>query len=155
MSFVYGYNVGPKSLGIDYTVKHTTPQHQIGSISYDNRGRKWIYVKSNATIAAGKLVRAVHLADPFTNVIVATASNAATRPIGISVLALSAGDYAWIVNQGVVEDDAQLVSALAAGSPFISNGTGQAVIAVETDINNVSGLCLVDDGDSTGTLLLF
>lgn len=155
MAFTYGFAVASKVLGVDYSKKSTTALHPVGALSIDSKGRTWVYVKANGTIGAFKLVKAAAASDPFTNVVIATASNAATKVLGMSPLALAAGDFAWIVSDGVVEDDAVVVSAsVANGDPIISDGTGQCVIAVETDINNIIGHCIVDDTDNTGTILL-
>src|SRR5712672_2894915 len=106
MAFAYGFAVAGKVLGVNYALKHITPQHGIGQISYDSRGRKWVYVKANGTIGGFKMVRNAAASDPFTNVVIAVASAATSMVIGISPLALSAGDYAWIIKEGIVEDDA-------------------------------------------------
>lgn len=154
MAFAYGYNVGPKRLGVDFSIKHTTQQHPLGSLNYDNKGRKWIYIKAGGTIGAFKLAKAGAVTD-FTSVVIATASNAATKVLGMTPLALASGDFAWIVAAGIVEDDAVVVSsAVANGDPIISDASGQCTIAVETDINNIIGHCLVDDNDNTGTIYL-
>jgi hypothetical protein len=155
MAFTAGFAIGPKTLGVDFTIKHTTAQHPVGTVAYDSKGRKWVYVKANGTIAVGNLVKAANADDPFTNVVIATASNANTRVLGMASLALSAGDYAWIVAAGIFEDDAQIVTAsVAPGDPLISDANGDCTIAVETDINTTIGHCLVDDTDNTGTVFL-
>lgn len=155
MAYTNGFNIGPKMLGIDFSIKHTVAQHPVGTIAYDSKGRKLQYVKANGTIGAFKLVKAASSSSPYTNVVIATASNAATKVMGMTPLALAAGDFAWIVVRGLVEDDAVVVSsALANGDPIISDASGQCTIAVETDINNIIGVCVVDDTDNTGTIWL-
>lgn len=155
MSFVQGYCVGPK-LGIDFTAIDTVAKHQIGKIAYDHRGRKMVYVKANGTIGAFRFVKAPATSDPFTNVVIGTASAAATLVLGMTPRALVAGNYAWIVQSGVIEDDAIVVSAnLANGQPIVCDANGAADIAAATDIENALGICVVDDTDNTGTILLF
>ena len=154
MAFAAGFCVN--MLGVDFTIKHTTQQHSMGLQVYDNKGRRWIYITAGGTIAVFSLVKAANADDPYTSAVIATASNAATAVMGMNTLALSSGDYAWIVRAGVVEDDAVVVSsAVAAGDPIIASSAGACTIAVETDINNAIGICLVDDTDNTGTVLLF
>lgn len=156
MAYTHGFSVGPKLLGIDFSLKHTTAQHRVGTIAYDSKGRQMVYVKANGAIAAGNLVKATHADDPYTNVVIGTASNAGTKVLGMATMTLAAGDFAWIVKKGVFEDDAQLgnSAAIAPGDPFICDANGDCVIAVETDINNIVGHVLVDDADNTGTVWL-
>lgn len=156
MAFTYGFNVGPKLLGVDLQNTHTTAQHPVGSVVFDNLGKKYRYVLAAGTIGVGNLVKAANADAPFAAVVIATASNAATHIVGMTPVALASGDYAWILESGVFEDDAQIVSAsIAPGDPFISDANGDCTIAVETDIQNARGVCLVDDTDNTGTVLLY
>lgn len=156
MAFAFGYCVGPKTLGVDFSAVHSTAQHPLGTIAYDNKGRKMLYVKANGSIGLGNFVKASSAATPFTDVVIGTASNAATWILGMAPQALSAGNYAWIVASGLFEDSAQIVSAsVAAGDPLICDANGDATIAVETDINNARAVCLVDGGSNTGSIILF
>ena len=156
MAFTPGFCVGPKILGVDLANKHTVAQHPVGTTVYDHKGRTWVYIKAGGTIGLGNLVKAASADDPYTSAVIATASNAATFILGMSGLALVANDFAFIVAHGIFEDDAQIVTAsIAPGDPFISDANGDCTIAVETDINNARGICLVDDADNTGTVLLF
>lgn len=153
MAFAYGYNIGPKVLGIDFSVKHTTAQHTVGSIAYDNKGREWLYVKAGGTIPVHNFVKAAANDDPFTNVLVGDASAAATKVLGMTPLALSSGDFAWIVKRGIYEDDAELASgSVADGQPIVCDANGGGTVAAATDINNACGVCLIDDTDNTGTI---
>lgn len=155
MAFVSGYAISGKVFGVDYTQKHTTAQHPLGSISYDNKGRRWVYIKAGGTIPIHNQVKAAASNTPFDGALVGTASAAATQVIGITPLALSSGDYAWIVNGGVYEDDAEVASgAIADGQPFVCDANGGATLAAAADINNAAGVCIVDDTDNTGTLFL-
>ena len=155
MAYTAGFNIGPRMTGIDLSLVGTTQLHPMGSIAYDNRGRKYVYVKANGTVAAFKLVKSASASDPFTNVVIATASGAATKVLGMTVLALAANQYAWIVTQGVVEDDASVVSAsVANGDPLISDGSGNCTLATAADLEDTIGICIVDDTDNTGTIVL-
>ena len=154
MAYTHGFSIGPL-LGIDFSKKHTTAQHKVGTVAFDSKGRKLVYVKANGTIAVGNLVKAANNDDPFTNVVIGTASNANTKVLGMTPLALVAGDFAWIVSTGPFEDDAQIVSAsVAPGDPLICDANGDCTIAVETDINTTIGHCLVDDTGNVGSVYL-
>lgn len=154
MSYTHGFCVFP-TLGVDFSAKSTVAKHPMGMLAWDNKGRELVYVKANGVIALGNLVKAAQADDPYTNVVIGTASNAGTKVLGMATMALAAGDYAWIVKKGVFEDDAQIVTAsVAPGDPFICDANGDCTIAVETDINNIAGHVLVDDTDNTGTVWL-
>lgn len=152
MAFTYGFPAD-HTLGVNFSKKTTVKEWTPGTLCKDNKGRTWVYVKANGTIAKGKMVKATANDDPFTNVVVATASAAATMILGITVQDLAAGDYAWIVKSGVVEDDAGL-GTVSAGEPFVSDASGTAATAAAADINNAVGVVLVDDG-ATGSVLLY
>lgn len=155
MAFVAGYCVGP-IFGIDFTIKGTVALFPVGTIAYDNKGRKWRYVKAAGAITAHNLVKAAAADDAYGGVLVGDASAAATAVLGITPLTLANGDYAWIVESGIYEDDAEVASgAIADGQPFVCDASGGATLAAATDINNARGICLVDDTDNTGTLLLY
>lgn len=154
MAFTPGYCVGPK-IGVDLATKHTTAQHPVGTIVFDNKGRTWVYIKAGGTIALGNFVKAASADDPYTSAVIGTASGAGTMIIGMAGMALAANDFAFIVKSGVFEDDAQIVSAsVAAGDPLICDANGDGTIATAADINNACAVCLVDDTDNTGTILL-
>lgn len=157
MAFTYGYAVGPKSAGVNLALIHSTAQHRMGTKVFDNLGRVWLYVKANGSIALGNFIKAALADDPYTNVVISTASGATGEAIviGMAPVALVAGNFAWIVNQGVFEDDAQIVSAaVAAGDALESDANGDGDIALAASIDNAIATCLVDDGDNTGTVLL-
>lgn len=156
MAFAFGFNVGPKKLGIDFSKIDSTAQHPVGTRAYDNKGRQLTYVKANGTIGKGNLIKAPANSDPFTNVVIATASAAATLVLGIAPQALAAGNFAWIVSKGMFEDDAVVVSsAVANGDPIVSDANGAGTLAAAADINNAVGICVVDDTDNTGSVYLF
>lgn len=153
MAFTAGFCIGPKMLGVDFTKIGTTALHRVGTIAHDHKGRTWVYVKANGTIGAGNFVKAANADDPYTDVVIATASAAATKVIGMAPYALAAGQFAWIVKRGPVEDVAQIVSAsVAPGDPLVSDANGDGTIAQATDINNICGVCLVDDTGNLGTV---
>lgn len=155
MAFTFGFNIGPKALGIDFSAIDSVAKHPIGTIAYDSKGRCLVYVKANGTIGKGKLVKSASASDPYTNVVIATASAAGTTVLGMAPQALAAGNYAWIVKQGLFEDDAVVVSAsVANGDPFVSDASGQCTIAAAADVNNAHGTVVVDDTDNTGTVYL-
>lgn len=156
MAFAYGFAANGKIFGVDVSLKHTTQQHAIGTESIDSKGRTWVYVKANGTIGAFKFCKAASSSDPYTNVVIGTASAAATLVAGMTVIALAAGDYAWIVKRGTIEDDATVVSAnLTNGQPIVCDANGAADLAAATDIENAIGICVVDDTDNTGTIFLY
>jgi len=155
MAFGYGFSIGPKKLGIDLTIKHTVAKHRVGEITFDNKGRKWVYVKANGTIGAFRFVKGAASTDPYTNVVIGTASAAGTQVVGMTPIALAAGDFAWIIKYGVLEDDAIVVSAnVVNGDPIVCDANGAADKAAATDINNAVGICIVDDTDNTGTIFI-
>jgi hypothetical protein len=156
MSFAYGYALQP---GIDFSRKTTKQEFPIGMMAFDNKGRQWVYVKANGTIAAFKMAKCAASSDPFTNVVIATlvgADGAGNAVAGCTPQALAAGDFAWIVYRGVVEDDAVVISAAVQnGSPYDVSGTGDAgVLSLAADLANSNGVVIVDDTDNTGTILL-
>jgi hypothetical protein len=153
MAFAFGFNVGPKMLGVDFSTKHTTAQHRLGTECLDSKGRTMLYVKAGGTIEKGNLVKAAASATPHDGVLVATASATATFILGMAPQALASGDYAWIVEHGVFEDEAQL-AAVAAGEAFVSDANGDCVAAAAADIENSRGVVLVDGG-ATGSVLLY
>jgi hypothetical protein len=156
MAFTFGYAIGPKLFGVDLTAIDAVAKHAVGSLAYDSKGRALIYVKANGTIAKGKFVKSAVASDPFTNVVIATASGAGSMVLGITPTALVAGNFAWIVQHGLFEDDAALVSAsVANGDPLIVDASGNGTIATAADINNAVGICVVDDTDNTGTVFLY
>lgn len=156
MAFAYGFNIGPKLMGVDFATKHTTPQHTPGTICSDNKGRKWIYVKAGGVIGAFRFVKAAVADDPYTDVLIGTASAAATMVLGMTPQALASGDYAWIVKSGVVEDDAVLASASTTpGAPIVCDANGAGTDAAAADLGNAVGICLIDDADNTGTIVLY
>lgn len=156
MAFTYGVPVGPKILGVDLDGVHSSAQHPVGTVVWDSKGKSYVYVLAGGSIGAGNFVKGVQADDPFTDVVIGTASAAANRPIGMATQALVDNDYAFILRTGVFEDDAQIVSAnVAAGDPIVSDANGDGDKAAATDINDASGICLVDDGDNTGTVLLW
>ena len=155
MAFTFGFNVGPKTLGIDFSVIDTTAKHVVGTVAYDSKGRKLIYVKVSGSIGLGNFAKAAAADDPYTDVVIGTASGAATKVLGMAPQALTTGTWAWLVQKGIFEDDAQLVSAnLTNGQPVICDANGDADIALAADIHNAVGVCLIDDTDNTGTLWL-
>lgn len=156
MAFAYSFAAYAKTVGVDYTIKSSVALHPIGTLSVDNKGRTWVYVKANGTIGAFKFAKSATSSDPYTNVVIGTASAAASLVVGMTPIALAAGDFAWIIKSGLIEDDAVVVSAnVANGQPIVCDASGQADLAAATDIENAIGICVVDDTDNTGTIFLF
>lgn len=155
MAFVYGFNVGPIRVGVNLSLVGTTKMHALGSIAYNDKGKKFRYVLAAGTIGLGNYIKAAHADDPYGAVVIGDASAAATHVLGMAPVALASGQYAWILEDGVFEDDAQIVSAnVVAGQPLHVDANGDGDIAAATDITNTTGTVLVDDTDNTGTVFV-
>lgn len=155
MAFDYGFNVGPITVGVKLSRIDTTKMHPLGSIAYNEKGKKFRYVQIAGTIGLGNYCKAALADDPYGAVVIADASAAATHVIGMAPVALASGNFAWILEDGPFEDDAQIVSAnVVAGQPLHVDANGDGDIAAATDITNTTGTVLVDDTDNTGTVFV-
>lgn len=93
--------VYPKDLtGARYEVTETTAQFPVGTVSRDNLGGEWLYVKAAETLTIHSLIHVTNA-----SIILGTwlaelseAADIATGPkfLGVNQIAFASGDFGWV-----------------------------------------------------------
>ncbi len=157
MAWSAGKFIGQRDLAVDFDTltDDVTAKYPVGTLVGDDRGNQFTYVKFSATTAKGDAcyISAATAAIPYT---VTPTSARAQRAFGISPLAHTANYFGWLQTKGLFLDDAKLVSAsVANGDPVNATTTAGALdIVAATDIAEPGWVCITDDTDNTGTVLM-
>jgi len=130
--------------GVNALLEHSVAKFEVGVTAYNpaQPNQKLVYVQADDAVVAGNaLVRdfAAAGSGSATNVpfLVTTSSAVAQGVVGISLIAITAGYYAWIVCEGPV-DDANVTTALVAGNSLTTSATaGRFILQTTTAVNPV------------------
>jgi hypothetical protein len=125
--------------GVNALLEHSVAKFDVGTTAYNpaNPAQKLVYVQADDAVVAGNALTrdfAAAGSGSATNVpfLVTTTSAVAQSVVGISLIAITAGYYAWIVCNGPVTG-ANVTTALVAGNSLISSGTaGRFIIQPST-----------------------
>lgn len=140
--------VYPVMIGPEYERVHTTAKFPVGTVSHDNLGGEWLYVKAAETLTAYSLCHVTNA-----SIILGTwlaelteATDMATGPkfLGLNQVAFAAADFGWIwrgpgggLGRGI-KVRAENATAGALLHPL--SGTAGAVDDANVDEGVISGL---------------
>ena len=128
--------------GVNALLEHSVAKFEVGVTSHNpaNPAQKLVYVQADDVVVAGNALTrdfAAAGSGSATNVpfLVTTTSAVDQAVVGISLIAITAGYYAWIVYNGPVTG-ANVTTALDVGNYLVSSATaGRFVIQTSTAVN--------------------
>lgn len=131
-----------------YEATSTTKLFELGTVSFDNCGGRWIYVKASEILTAFSLCHLTAVNQWLAEM--SEAADIATGPkfLGLNQVAFAANDYGWLF-QGPGGGDSKGVKVRAANATAGAllhplSGTAGAVDDANVDEGVIAGLSLVD-----------